>query len=71
MLRKGSNPYEYRDNYQRFNESHYQTVFNHSNLNMEDITNDIYSHAKIMEDFKLKKIRSVRAKQCIISSKCS
>ena len=46
LLRKGVYPYEYIDNWERFNETSLpnKKAF-YSNLNMEDITNVDYRHA--------------------------
>ena len=50
LLRNGV--YEYMDNCEKFNE----TTF-YSNLNMEDITNADYMHAKrVCKDFKIKNL---------------
>ena len=47
LLRKGVSPYEYMDTWERFNETSMpdKEAF-HSNLNMEDITEVDYRHAK-------------------------
>ena len=47
LLRKGVYPYEYMDNWERFDETSLpnKEVF-YSNLNMEDITDVDYRHAK-------------------------
>ena len=47
LLRKGVYPYEYMDSWERFNETSLpdKEAF-HSNLNMEDITDVDYKHAK-------------------------
>ena len=49
LLRKGVYPYEYMDNWERFNETSLpdKEAF-YSNLNMEDITDFHYKHAKIV-----------------------
>ena len=56
LLRKGVYPYEYMDNLERFNETllpNKETFYN--NLNMEDITDTDYMHAKkVFKGFKLK-----------------
>ena len=47
MLQKGIYPYEYTDDWKKFNEvslSEKEDFYSH--LNMEDITNADYSHAK-------------------------
>ena len=56
LLRKGVYPYEYMDNWQRFNESSLpdKKAF-YSNLNMNNITDVDYRHGKkIFKKFKLK-----------------
>ena len=56
LLRKGVYPYEYMDNWERFNEtllSNKEAFY--SNLNMEDITDTDYTHAnKVFKEFKIK-----------------
>ena len=49
LLRKGVYPYEYMDSWERFNETSLpdKEAF-YSNLNMEDITDVDYKHAKIV-----------------------
>ena len=58
LLRKGVYPYEYMDNWERFNEillPNKETFY--SNLNMEDITDTDYRHAnKVSKEFKLKNL---------------
>ena len=56
LLRKGVYPYEYMDDWEKFNETLLpeQEEF-YSNLNMEDITDADYTHAKIVsKDFEIK-----------------
>ena len=56
LLRKGVYPYEYMDNWERFDEKLLpnKEAF-YSNLNMEDITDTDYKHAnKVFKKFKLK-----------------
>ena len=57
LLRKGVYPYEYKDSWERFNETtlpHKNTFY--SKLYLEDITDENYTHAqKVFEEFKLKK----------------
>ena len=45
-LRKGVYPYEYMDNWQRFDETLPDKEAFYSNLNMEDITDIDYRHGK-------------------------
>ena len=49
LLRKGVYPYEYMDSWERFNEISLpgKEAF-YSNLNMEDITDVDYKHAKMV-----------------------
>ena len=49
LLRKGVYPYEYMDSWEGFNETSLpeKEAF-YSNLNMEDITDVDYKHAKIV-----------------------
>ena len=45
LLRKGVYPYEYMDDWEKFNETSLPEKENfYSNLNMEDITNADYTH---------------------------
>ena len=56
LIRKGVYPYEYIDNWERFDETLLpnREAF-HNNLNMEDITDTDYRHAnKVFNEFKLK-----------------
>ena len=56
LLRKGVYPYEYTDNWKRFDETSLpdKEAF-YSNLNMEDITDADYRHVnKVFKEFKLK-----------------
>ena len=58
LLRKGVYPYEYMDNWERFNETSLpnKEAF-YSNLNMEDITDIDYNHANnVFKKFKLKNL---------------
>ena len=44
---KGVYPYEYMDNWEKFNETLLsEKEYFHSHLNMEDITDEDYMHAK-------------------------
>ena len=58
MLRKGVHPCEYKDDWERFNErSLPEKEEFYSKLNMEDITDVDYMHAKIVyEDFETKNL---------------
>ena len=59
MLRKGVYPYEYMDHWEKFNETTLPEKEEfYSNLNMEDITDADYMHAKrIFKDFEMKNLR--------------
>ena len=56
LLRKGVYPYEYMDNWERFNETLLPNKeAYYINLNMEDITDTDYTHANtVFKEFKLK-----------------
>ena len=57
-MRKGVYPYEYIDDWEKFNQTslHEKEDF-YSNLNMEDITDADYAHAKIVcKDFEIKNL---------------
>ena len=57
LLRKGVYSYEYKDSWERFNETTllHKNAF-YSKLYLEDITDENYTHAqKVFEEFKLKK----------------
>ena len=58
LLRKGVYPYEYMDEWEKFNETLVPEKEEfYSNLNMEDITDPDYMHAKIIwKDFEIKKL---------------
>ena len=58
LLRKGVYPYEYMDNWERFDET---TLSNkkgfYSELDLKDITNKDYAYAqKVFEEFKVKNL---------------
>ena len=56
MLQKGVSPYEYLDNWEKFNETSLpdEEEF-YSNLNMEDITDADHVHTKrVCKDFEIK-----------------
>ena len=58
MLRKGVYPYEYMDDWEKFNETLLpeKEVF-YSHLNMEDITDADYEHKKrVCKDFEIKNL---------------
>ena len=56
LLRKGVYPYEYMDDWEKFNETTLPKKEEfYSNLNMEDITDADYMHAKtVCKDFQIK-----------------
>ena len=58
LLRKGVYPCEYMDDWEKFNETtlHEKEEF-YCNLNMEDITDTDYMHAKrVSKDFEIKNL---------------
>ena len=58
LLRKVIYPYEYMDDWEKFNETSLPEIEDfYSHLNMEDITDADYAHAKrVCKDFEIKKI---------------
>ena len=58
LLRKGAYPYEYMNDCEKFNETSLSEKEEfYSNLNMEDITDADYMHAKgVSKDFKIKNL---------------
>ena len=58
LLRKGVSPYEYMDDWEKFNETSLPGKEDfHSHLIMEDITDADYMHAKrVCKDFEIKKL---------------
>ena len=56
LLRKGVYSYEYKDNWEKFNETALPEKEEfYSNLNMEEITDADYMHAKrVCKDFEIK-----------------
>ena len=58
LLRRGVYTYEYMDEWEKFNEILLPEKKEfHSNLNMEDITDANYMHAKrVCKDFEIKKL---------------
>ena len=58
LLRKGVYPYEYMDDWEKFNETTLPEKENfYSHLNMEDITDADYAHAKrVSKDFEIKNL---------------
>ena len=59
LLRKGVYPYEYMDSWERFDETSLPDKKDfYSELYLEDITDDNYTHAhKVFEELRLKKSR--------------
>ena len=55
-MQKGVYPYEYMDEWEKFNETSLPKTENfYSHVNMEDITDAGYVHAKrVCKDFKIK-----------------
>ena len=58
LLRKGVYPYEYMDDWEKFNETSLPEKEDfYSHLNMEDITDADYAHAKrVCKDFEIKNL---------------
>ena len=58
LLRKGLFPYEYMDDWEKFNKTTlHEKEELHSNLNMEDITDENYMHGKsVCKDFEIKNL---------------
>ena len=58
LLRKGVYPYEYMDDWKKLNETSLREKKDfYSHVNMEDITDADYTHAKrVFKDFEIKKI---------------
>ena len=55
LLRKGIYPYEYMDEWERFNETLLEKEDLYSHLNLEDIIDADYAHAKrVCKDFETK-----------------
>ena len=56
LLRKGVYSYEYKDDWEKFNETAFPEKEEfYSNLNMEEITDADYMHAKrVCKDFEIK-----------------
>ena len=61
LLRKGVYPYEYMDDWDRFNEKKLPNKSDfYSNLNMEDISEINYIHAlKIFNKFNIKNLENI------------
>ena len=61
LLRKGIYPYEYMDDWEKFNETSLPEKEDfYSHLNMKDITDADYAHAKgVCKDFQIKKFRGI------------
>ena len=61
LLQKSVYPYEHMDDLEKFNEASLPKQENlYSHLNMEDITDADYKHARrVCEDFEIKKIRRI------------
>ena len=68
MLRKGVYPYDYMDEREKFNETTLPEKEEfYSNLNMEDITDADYIHAKgVCMDVEIKQKISVNIMICIL-----
>ena len=59
LLQRGAYPYEYMDEWEKFNEiSLPEKEGFYSHLNMEDLTDVGYAHAeRVCEDFKIRNLR--------------
>ena len=56
LLKKGGNPYEYMDDWEKFNKTLLPEKEEfYSNLNMKDITDADYMHAKLI-NFEIKNV---------------
>ena len=62
LLRKGVYPYEYMDEWEKFNETLFPRKEDfYSNLNMEDIKDSDYNHAKrVCKKFEIKNLGEYR-----------
>ena len=75
-MRKGVYPYEYMDDWEKFNETSLpEKEHFYSHLNMEGVTDADYAHAKrVCKDFEIKKFRRISCYVCskryIIVSRC-
>ena len=57
-MRKGVHPYEYMDDSEKFNEILPEKEEFYSHLNMEDITDTDYAHAKrVSKDFEIRNLQ--------------
>ena len=57
LLRKGIYPYEYMDDWKKFNETLHKKEDFYGNVNIEEIIDSDYSHAKrVWKDFEKKKL---------------
>ena len=57
LLQKGVYPYEYMDDWEKFNETLLEKEDFYSHLNMEDITDADYAHSKrVCKDFEIKNL---------------
>ena len=57
LLRKGVYPYKYMDDWKKFNETLLPKKDFYSKLNMEDIEDSDYNHAKrVCKDFEIKNL---------------
>ena len=72
LLRKGVYPYEYMNNWERFDETSLPNKESfYSKLNMENIADIDYRHGNnVFKRFKLKKLGFIRKKRYFIISRC-
>ena len=57
LLRKGVYPYEYMDDWEKFNETLLPKKEDfYSHVNMEDITDADFAYAKVCKDFEIKNL---------------
>ena len=65
MLQKNIHPYEYMDDWEKFNEKSLPDKEDfYSHLNMEDITDSDYTNAKSLQKFQNKQFRWISWFKC-------
>ena len=65
MLQKNIHPYEYMDDWEKFNEKSLPDKEDfYSHLNMEDITDSDYTNAKSLQKFQNKQSRWISWFKC-------
>ena len=66
MLQKNIHPYEYMDDWEKFNEKSLPDKEDfYSHLNMEDITDSDYTNAKSLQKFQNKQFRWISWFKCL------